>query len=88
MLAAAEWREVLGWNQMGLYLTPTEAGELDEAIRELLFERFGERRTRTEKHARERRAHRAADLLLPRMKRLLAHRDAWRPARPVVQPAR
>ena len=33
---------------MGLYLTPTEAGELDEAIRELLFERFGERRTRTE----------------------------------------
>ena len=45
---SAEWRKVLGWNQMGLYLTPTEAGELDEAIRELLFERFGERRTRTE----------------------------------------
>jgi predicted ArsR family transcriptional regulator len=43
-----EWRRVTGWNQMGLYLTPTELEELDEAIVELMYERFGERRVRSE----------------------------------------
>src|SRR3954451_21125716 len=31
-----EWRRVTGWNQMGLYLTPEELGELDTAIVELM----------------------------------------------------
>src|SRR3954451_4116880 len=39
-----EWRKVLGWNQMGLYLTPDELRELDEAWLELMLARFGERR--------------------------------------------
>ena len=43
-----EWRKALGWNQMDLYLTPDEVTELDEAILDLLFEKFGERRVRTE----------------------------------------
>ena len=43
-----EWRRATGWNQMGLYLTPSEVEELDEAIRDLMYERFGERRIRTE----------------------------------------
>jgi predicted ArsR family transcriptional regulator len=43
-----EWREALGWNQMGLYLTAAELDELQSAIRDLLFERFGERRVRTD----------------------------------------
>ena len=46
-----EWRAVTGWNQMGLYLTPDELGELDEAIVELMLERFGERRTPDREHA-------------------------------------
>src|SRR4051812_2678713 len=43
-----EWRRVTGWNQMALYLTPEELGELDTAIVELMLERFGERRMRTD----------------------------------------
>lgn len=42
-----EWRRVTGWNQSALYLTPEELGELDEAMIELMIERFGERRRRT-----------------------------------------
>ncbi len=43
-----EWRKVTGWNQMGLYLTPTELEELDQAILDMMYDRFGERRVRTE----------------------------------------
>src|SRR6478752_5070016 len=39
-----EWRKVTGWNQMGLYLTPTELEELDQAILDMMYDRFGERR--------------------------------------------
>jgi DNA-binding transcriptional ArsR family regulator len=42
-----EWRKVLGWNQMALFLTPQEMAELDEAILDLMYNRFGERRLRT-----------------------------------------
>jgi len=42
-----EWRKVTGWNQMGLYLTPTELEELDQAILDMMYDRFGERRVRT-----------------------------------------
>jgi DNA-binding transcriptional ArsR family regulator len=42
------WRKALGWNQMGLYLTPTELEEVDEALRDLVLNRFGERRVRTD----------------------------------------
>src|SRR3954454_16334940 len=42
------WRRVTGWNQMGLFLTPDELNELDEAIIDLMLERFGERRVRTD----------------------------------------
>ena len=42
------WRRALGWNQMGVYLTPAELEEVDDALRELLLERFGERRFRTD----------------------------------------
>jgi DNA-binding transcriptional ArsR family regulator len=41
-----EWRAVTGFNQMGLYLTPEELKILNEEIVTLLFERFGERRTK------------------------------------------
>jgi predicted ArsR family transcriptional regulator len=41
-----EWQKALGWNQMGLYLTAAEVEEMDRAIRDVLFERFGERRVR------------------------------------------
>src|SRR4051812_48514473 len=34
-----QWRRVTGWNQMGLYLTPEELGELGEDIIALLLER-------------------------------------------------
>jgi DNA-binding transcriptional ArsR family regulator len=47
-LQSPEWRESLGWNQMGLYLTAAELDEMQSAIREVLFEKFGERRVRTE----------------------------------------
>ena len=40
--------QVTGWNQSPLYLTPEELGELDAAIVELIVERFGDRRRRTE----------------------------------------
>src|SRR4051812_44109079 len=43
-----EWRKVLGWNQMDLYLTPDEVDQIDKAILDLMFETFGERRVRTE----------------------------------------
>jgi predicted ArsR family transcriptional regulator len=43
-----EWRKVLGWNQMGLYLTPEEVDQLDQAILDLMYGMFGERRVRTE----------------------------------------
>src|SRR4051794_5905193 len=42
-----EWRKVLGWNQMGLYLTPDEVSTLDDAILDLMYQYFGERRIRT-----------------------------------------
>jgi predicted ArsR family transcriptional regulator len=42
-----EWREVTGINQMGLYVTPQELATLNEEILALLFERFGDRRTRS-----------------------------------------
>src|SRR3954454_3722782 len=43
-----EWRAVLGWNQMGLYLTPDELGQLNDKILELMYELHGERRIRSE----------------------------------------
>jgi DNA-binding transcriptional ArsR family regulator len=43
-----EWRSVLGWNQMGMYLTPDEVKRLDEKILDLMYDLFGERRIRTE----------------------------------------
>ena len=36
-----------GFNQMGMYLTPEELETLNEEIVALLFERFGDRRTKT-----------------------------------------
>src|SRR5215218_904833 len=42
----APWRAVTGFNQMGLYVTPEELKILNEEIVTLLFERFGERRTK------------------------------------------
>jgi DNA-binding transcriptional ArsR family regulator len=43
-----EWRAVTGINQMGLYVTPEELATLNEEILTLLFERFGDRRTKTD----------------------------------------
>jgi DNA-binding transcriptional ArsR family regulator len=43
-----EWRAVVGFNQMGLYLTPEEVKRLDDAILDLMYEYFGERRIRDE----------------------------------------
>jgi DNA-binding transcriptional ArsR family regulator len=42
-----EWRAATGVNQMGMYLTPEELKTLNEEIVALLFERFGDRRTKT-----------------------------------------
>ncbi len=39
-----EWREVTGVSQFRFYLTPAELREADDAIRDLLIERFGDRR--------------------------------------------
>jgi DNA-binding transcriptional ArsR family regulator len=38
------WREVTGGSQFRFYLTPDELREADDAIRDLLLERFGDRR--------------------------------------------
>lgn len=43
-----EWRNALGWNQMGLYLTAEELDQLNQEMIQLMLERFGERRIRTE----------------------------------------
>jgi DNA-binding transcriptional ArsR family regulator len=43
----SEWRAVTGFNQMGMYVTPEELKILNEEIVALLFERFGDRRTKT-----------------------------------------
>ena len=43
-----EWRNALGWNQMGLYLTAEELDALSTEIVELMLQRFGERRVRTD----------------------------------------
>ena len=83
------WRRVTGWNQMGLYLTPEELGELDSAMVELMFERFGERRRPHCEDARARRTRGDPDPL----------RTAYEapdgpprrppvPGRPVAEPAR
>jgi DNA-binding transcriptional ArsR family regulator len=45
-----EWREVTGGNQFRFYLTPDELREADEAIRELLLERFADRRDGSAPH--------------------------------------
>jgi len=42
-----EWRKVLGYDQMALYLTPDELEQLAEAMHALMH-RFGERRIRTD----------------------------------------
>jgi predicted ArsR family transcriptional regulator len=40
-----EWRAATGVNQMRLYLTPDELQALQQDLRAVLFERFGDRRT-------------------------------------------
>jgi DNA-binding transcriptional ArsR family regulator len=45
-----EWRAVTGGNQFRFYLTPDELREADEAIRDLLLERFGDRRDGSKPH--------------------------------------
>jgi DNA-binding transcriptional ArsR family regulator len=45
-----EWREVTGASQYRFYLTPDELREADEAIRELLLERFADRRDGSAPH--------------------------------------
>jgi len=43
-----EWREALGWNQMGMFLTAAELEQLNQKIRDLMADLYGERRIRTE----------------------------------------
>src|SRR3954451_16689053 len=43
-----DWREALGWNQMGMYLTAAELEQLTQKIRDLMSDLYGERRIRTE----------------------------------------
>jgi DNA-binding transcriptional ArsR family regulator len=45
-----EWREVTGGNQFRFYLTSDELREADEAIRDLLMERFADRRDGSAPH--------------------------------------
>ena len=45
-----EWQEVTGANQFRFYLTPEELREADDAIVNLLLERFGDRRDGSKPH--------------------------------------
>jgi DNA-binding transcriptional ArsR family regulator len=45
-----EWREVTGGNQFRFYVTPDELREADQAVRELLMERFADRRDGSAPH--------------------------------------
>jgi DNA-binding transcriptional ArsR family regulator len=45
-----EWQEVTGVNQFRFHLTPDELREADEAIRNLLLERFADRRDGSAPH--------------------------------------
>ena len=43
-----DWREALGWNQMGMFLTAAELAQLNQKMLDLMYDLYGERRIRTE----------------------------------------